>query len=338
MPSARVDVTLIGPHDATSTGTRFQSASTFAGPTVTTGASGGTVTHGSQITTANTGWGAYFDPTLGRNVVSTDLVTVATTSVSSLIATYGLNISKKHFTNFLVFDQGSSQRPTFTACQFDSGINAYNGGTRYPFDINYCTVGPTINNDAGTQYAVGDANFTATRCRLGGGTDGADVQVGTISITECYITVYNWAGAHMDGFQSFGASLGICTLQRNHVVCGGQNGSVDSNSGWQFADDSTGTYRCYDNFFEAVSGGQPAYIMRCNDGTMDVQGNWVLSGAYQSAPAFAYYGGSGDPGVTFSPGFGATRPNLIVTANGDGTYSQVAGSGTGYTGGVIGTP
>ena len=40
---------------------------------------GGAITHGKQITTANTGYGAYFDPGLGRNLTLGDLTVVSGT-------------------------------------------------------------------------------------------------------------------------------------------------------------------------------------------------------------------------------------------------------------------
>src|SRR4051812_11956493 len=43
------------------------------------GGSSGAITHGSQITTANTGYGAYFDTSLGRNLQLSDLTVVAGT-------------------------------------------------------------------------------------------------------------------------------------------------------------------------------------------------------------------------------------------------------------------
>lgn len=277
---------------------------------------GGVIAHGWQINDTNTGYTAYFDQTLGRTLTQSDLTVSSLSYLSDVINTFGTNISKVHFTSFLVWDVPTPV--TFTACLFDAGIRTFYSGNVGSATLNWCTVDAKATN-AG--YAVGTANITAYRCRFGGESDGIWIG-GDSRYTECYVTCYGWSSAdHNDGAQGY-QGYGNVTIERCHITAGPVNGVGGANAAVFVADNTTGPYNLYDTLCDAVAGFEPAYSCRFYDGSWDVQGLWIVQGAYSVAPLSFFYGDGGDPGVSWRA-WGDQRPNLLVVKNPDGTYSQV---------------
>ena len=89
------------------------------------GGSTGPVTHGSQITTANTGYSAYYDNGLGRTLIQSDLQVINGNHFISDFIGNGGSIAKKHFTGSISIDVNNA---TVTACLFDQQVTNYLNG------------------------------------------------------------------------------------------------------------------------------------------------------------------------------------------------------------------
>ncbi len=119
-------------------------------------AGSGTITHGSQVTLANTGYGAYYDSGLGRFVLLSDLTVTAGTVSASDFTTAGGTISKRRFTGDLIFDINDV---TARACLFDNPTTSYSAGThRTGTLLDYCTVSPATAGDECMHYESWSAN------------------------------------------------------------------------------------------------------------------------------------------------------------------------------------
>lgn len=237
---------------------------------------GGTITHGFQITTANTGHTAYIDPALGRAVTDADLtVHSGAASLSSLVSSGG-TLKRHWFRGGCSFDIGNV---TLVACRFDQGITL--GQPTVTF--NYCTV-DTPDGSAGDQ-AIAFNDYVAYRCRLLGNSDGGKVN-GNCRLTECYIRTNGQAADdHHDGLQGNAAYTGS-TIERCNIDCRPANGIGGLTGAIFIADASNGTYEVHDNF---VAGGSSPLRFHEN-GHYNASGNWILDGSYSGAPVNALYG------------------------------------------------
>jgi hypothetical protein len=284
--------------------TSSSGSSTSADTTVPTTPAGGTITHGFQITAANTGHTAYLDPTLGRLVTDADLtVHTGLVSLSDFVGNGG-TLTRHWFKGGLQFDRSNV---TLTACRFDGGIAGYYSGTHYPFTVNWCT---SDTPGGPGDDAIHFQDYTAYRCRLGGNSDGGKFN-GGCTITECYVRCeMASADDHNDGFQAVGSYKGN-TVTRCNIDCRPTNGIIPGGSGGPnaalfVADGSTGLHVWTDNF---LAGG--GYVMRCYDGTTyNVQGNWILDQSWGFGPV--------DRAVIPQSNltWGTVRPNLVVTSAG----------------------
>lgn len=187
----------------------------------------GAITHGSQITAGNTGYGAWFDSSLGRNLLLSDLTVqggvhfisdfVSGGSSGSPTLVYG-----KHFTGTIGIDVDWI---TFRGCLFDNPPSELVGGTyHHGVTLDYCSVDPT---DIGP-YAMGDEGYSANRCYLRGNSDGIRINGGATiqNITECYIRLKMADGAdHNDGAQCFGGSGGA-NIRRCNIDINPEGGQI----------------------------------------------------------------------------------------------------------------
>lgn len=217
----------------------------------------GAVSHGKQITTANTGWGAFNDPTLGRFVQTGDLTNVSSASRSSDFTTTGGVIRRKRFLTDVRID---TVNVTFEACEFQSFVSSYTGVETQPSQFNWCTWNPPTVVD----LCVGTTGTSLYRCSIRGGADGFWFNGGTQtqSIIETYVRIKMASPVdHNDCGQNSGGS-GVVTIQRCNmsaapeggVLNGGSQGGPDSCL--LSADMSSSTHfnlSVIDNFFEGAT-------------------------------------------------------------------------------------
>jgi hypothetical protein len=256
----------------------------------------GTVTHGDQITTANTG--------IAGHGLTTANLTVHAGAVS--VSDFGTNptISKQWFKGAVTIDGPA----TFVDCQFETEVNNRPGNApQVTFD--YCTI-HSDNNAFG--WGLGANNYTATRCNISGGVDGVWIN-GNNTLVECFIRLAGQSSSdHNDGAQAYG-SIGNVEFDRCNIDGRPLNNVGNTNSAIFTADSSRGAYRIYDCL---LAGG--AYTLRLQSGdSADVQGNKFVDDSWAYGPTFTYYAGnkSGDFGIdpaTIS--WGNVRPNTLQTA------------------------
>ena len=264
------------------------------------GSGGGAITHGSQITTANTGYTAYYDSGLGRNLQLSDLTVVTGTHWVSDFISPGGTLTKRHFTGDLIID---IDNVTLRGCLFDNPVSGYlNGSHASGWTLDYCTIDSSpIVADQCIQYQ----GYTANRCMLVMGSDGAKVNGANTTLTECYVrTAQQNPADHNDGLQNVGGS-GAVTIARCNIDCrpvGATNGNV-GNSALFFADGETGLHTISDNL---LAGGQVVLAMY-DTGTFNVQGNQFVRGSYAGSTHAMAGPGSGPQNVTW----GTVRPNTF---------------------------
>jgi hypothetical protein len=232
-------------------------------------------THGRDITASNTGHTSYFDSGLGRTVVDGDLtVHNGPVSLSDFVANNG-TITKRWFKGGLQMDRTGV---TLIACRWTGSVSGYYGGAHNPFTLNYCT----IDTDAGAAQDDGIhyQDYSATRCRIGGSSDGCKTN-GGVTLTECFIRTKGQDSAdHNDGTQSVGSYTGNNIIRCN-VDCRPTNGTGAPNAALFVADSSSGLQTWQDNW---VAGG--GYVLRCyENSTYVVTGNDVLDASWVFGPA-----------------------------------------------------
>lgn len=273
-------------------------------PTVSGGTD--TITHGSQITTANTGYVAYFDSGLGRLVTDSDL-TVHNSGVllSSLVANGG-TVSKRYFAAGVTIDRDNV---TFVACKFNGEVSGHNGGADRPFTLSYCTI---LTTGAAGDQGISFTNYAADRCNISGCSDGAKIN-GNCSITESYIRCKAQDSSdHNDGVQNF-AGAGDVTIARCNVDVHPVNdfGTLNGNAALFSADGAVGKMIWNDNLL--ASGG---YTMRLYENcTYECQGNWIINNTWTFGPVSRAV----IPATNVT--WGTIRPNLIVAPT---TYAAVS--------------
>lgn len=124
----------------------------LVGTAAATGGSGGggSITHGRQINASNTGFTAFFDGTLGRNLVVGDL----TPTAGGTISTNGVLYYKKDFTSDLVIT-GSNN--IFRGCRIKTAGGSFARGYNDKGTGNvleYCTVVPNAGRSWGFSTIV----------------------------------------------------------------------------------------------------------------------------------------------------------------------------------------
>lgn len=214
---------------------RWNPGSAVARVTPASGAFG-PVTHGSQITTANTGYTAYFDTGLGRNLQLGDLTVISGThNLTDFTAggTGGTSGSPKvlygyHFTGTVKFDQPWI---TLRGCLLDNPttsqvLGVHNVGAF----LDYCTISPATVGDECMHYE----SWSANRCYFRGCSDGAKINGGLVpmNITECYIRDTSQSAVdHNDTLQNVGGTGTVTVARCNlavypEVLLGGTGNSV----------------------------------------------------------------------------------------------------------------
>jgi hypothetical protein len=262
-------------------------------------ASGSPITHGFQITAANTGHLAFFDPGLGRPLVDGDLTVHADqVSLSGLGVANGATVSRRWFQGGVTIDRTNV---TFNGCKFKGSVTCpESGGTVTTF--NYCT----LYNDSGfSDEALRYVGYNANRCNISGSSDGIRTN-GRNTAIECYIRCKGVnSDDHNDGTQSHQGD-GFVTVQRCNIDCRPTNGVGQANAALFCADGSVGQHNWHDN---VLAGG--GYVIRAYEfGPLDIQGNWVLDGSWVFQPADI----AGPPHTVV---WGTVRPNLIIDAAGN---------------------
>ncbi len=243
---------------------------------------------------------AYFDSGLGRNLVLSDLAVVGGTHWISDFVPPGDTLTKQHFTGNILIDINNV---TFVGCLFDNEVtNSVNGTLATNWVLNYCTVDTTTAGNETLSYQ----NYTATRCKLIGCSDGVKANGGNTTLTECYIrTKAQSAQDHNDGVQNVGGAGPVNVIRCNidpTPVNGAQFG-LGGNSALFLADGEVGLHTIYDNLL--IGGG---YTLAMYDtGTFDVQGNKFVRGSYSFSTHSMAGPGSGPQNVTW----GTVRPNTF---------------------------
>lgn len=257
------------------------------------------VTHGDQISPANTGYTAYYDAALGRTLVLGDLQVISGVHWISDFASPGSTVYKKHFTGSVIVD---IDNVTMKGCLFDNPVTGYlNGNHAAGWALDFCTISPASVGDQCVQYQ----GYTARRCYLVNCSDGAKVNGASTTMTECYIRVAEQDSSdHNDGVQNVGGA-GAVSIIRCNIDCRPTNASAGNvgNSAIFAADGETGLHTIHDNL---LAGGQIVLAMY-DGGTFNVQGNKFVRGSYQGSTHAMAGPGSGAQNVTW----GTLRTNTF---------------------------
>jgi hypothetical protein len=261
------------------------------------------ITHGDQLTPANTGYTAYYDSVLGRTLQLSDLATVSGTHYVSDFASPGDTLYKKRFTGSLIMDINNV---TVRGCLFDNPVSGYlNGNHATGWILDYCSIVPAIVGDQAIYYQ----SYTANRCYIVGCSDGVKADGGNTILTECYIRVkLQSAQDHNDGIQNVGGN-GSVTIARCNIDGRPIGGGTDQNgnSALFFADGEVGLHTIFDNL---LAGGQVSVALY-DSGTFNVQGNKFVRDSYQVSTHAMAGPGSGAQNVTW----GTVRANTYSDTN-----------------------
>jgi hypothetical protein len=102
-------------------------------------------------------------------------------------------------------------------CQIDNAVLNWDNTALYSFTIQDSTVG--IAGGYSTQYAIGDANYTALRVHLRGHSDGFRLGGSQpILIQDCFVELTsNDPNDHSDGIQGYGAANSTVSIIHNTI-------------------------------------------------------------------------------------------------------------------------
>jgi len=241
------------------------------------------ITHGSQITTANTGYGAWFDTTRGRSLTLSDLTVQGGVHFISDFFAGGTSGSPTlvygyHFTGNIQVDVNWI---TFRGCLFDNPPTELVGGVyHFGVTLDYCTVDPATVGP----YAMGDQSFSVNRCFVRGNSDGLRVNGGDTvqNITESYIRLRMADGAdHNDGLQNFGGS-GTVNIRRCNISCDPEGGIIAGAGGpdacFLSADMTSGSTFHGEVTDCLLDGGTAVATLRFYDGALTPNITYVATG------------------------------------------------------------
>jgi hypothetical protein len=193
--------------------------------------SGGAIVGGWQITTANTGYGAYVRASLGRPQTLADLTVVAGTHFLTDFTggsggSPGNNVVVEgyHFTGDVVFDQPYI---TMRGCLLDNPTTNFRlGASQVGARLEYCEVASLT---VGAECMHFDS-WSAHRCNFGGCSDGAKIN-GSVDITECYVRV-KMAGPddHNDTLQNVGGN-GVVNIRKSNLSVNPVGGLITGGTG-----------------------------------------------------------------------------------------------------------
>ena len=223
----------------------------------------GTITHGSQINTSNTGYLAYVGPA-GQTCTDATLVVYNTKPNASSLGANPFCLWLKQGLNVDV-------PITITASRIDQEV--YTNGKRVV--LNWVTVNTATPQD----YAIGPDNFSVYRTQLTGSSDG--IRFEQADVVESYVrTKLQSPTDHNDGIQGYLASSGGSIL-RSNIDCRPVNGTNATTTGAIFmADDSQGTVEIRDNYL--LGGG---YTLRLHESMFyRVTGNIIEKNSYEYGP------------------------------------------------------
>lgn len=201
--------------------------------------SSGTITHGSQLTSADVGPYAYDHPVLGRKVQAADLTrSTGTHWISDYItgSTPGSGVQGDPYivelidVDTLLWDMSWVTLRASRVRQTASGF--LNGTHHVGADLEYVTIDPATVGDECMHYE----SWSALRCSFSGCSDGGKINGGSVTqeIVECIIsTAMASAEDHNDGLQNVGGS-GTVNVRRCKidayptVVVGGGSGGPNA--------------------------------------------------------------------------------------------------------------
>lgn len=241
------------------------------------------ITHGSQINPSNTGYTAYYDPSLGRNLTISDLATVSGPSRPSDFVSAGGTITKKRFLSDVRID---IPNVTFRGCLFESFASSYlNGVETYPSYFEWCSWDPPVGAGVG-DLAVGTTGTNLYRCYVRGFADATWIngQPGGAyqTFTESCLRVKMASGVdHNDGAQCSGGT-GNVRIQRCNIDMNPEGGILSGGGGPNacvFAADLTGTTQFHLEVIDCwLDGSISAEAVRFYDGALTPNITYVATG------------------------------------------------------------
>lgn len=237
------------------------------------------VTHGSQITTSNTGWAAYRDPALGRLVQSSDLTDVSGPARTSDFVGNNGTISRRRFLSDYRIDQTGV---THVACEFQSFVSSYlNGAETQPSQFNWCTFDPGASVP---DLVVGTTGLSLYRCKVRGGADAIWIQGGTApqTIIETFARVKMASGTdHNDVCQNSGGS-GFVQIIRCNLSVDPEGGVLPGGGGpnavVMSADMTSGTTYRLEVIDNLLDGASSSETVRFYDGALTSNITYLASG------------------------------------------------------------
>lgn len=145
--------------------------------------------------------------------------TVLTLDPRCVLGTPGEVIIAAHFTCRLSV---SASDVTIVNSQLDRGINNWTPAGGHSFQLVDSTLGLPTGCDPNQNdvFAVGATDFTATRIKIQGFTDGVRLSSMTsmpLAVIDSYIATCHLSGAHTDGVQADGPQPGGVTLTHNTI-------------------------------------------------------------------------------------------------------------------------
>jgi len=231
----------------------------------------GIITHGRQINETNTGFTAYYDESLGRNLTIDDLIVHETRMSFSDFVSEGGTIRGHWFKDGINTDIPGV---TLEACLINAELYVTNRCS-----LRYITIAEANPEQARWEEAIAYGFFDAYRCQFTGGSDGIKANGGDTSIIECYVRTKGQEGDHCDGIQNSGG-VGFVDVIRCNIDSRPVNGIGDQTSPLFTADGATGLTRWIDSF---VAGG--GYSLRAHESaTYYIKGMQVLAESFENGP------------------------------------------------------
>ena len=246
----------------------------------------GLITHGNQLTTSNTGYGAYFDPGLGRLTTLADLtVQAGTHNISDFTGGTGGTAGNPkvvkgfRFTGDVLFDV---PYVTARACLFDNPTTAFVGGSHIVGAfLDYCTVSPATVGAECMHFE----SWSANRSHFRGCSDGARVEGGALTqdLTECLIGVKMASSAdHNDGLQTAGGD-GLVRVTRCNISVDPEGGVLTGGSGGPDSAILCSNFTAASNFRMEVrdsllNGGTSVETLRLYDGALTTNITYLATG------------------------------------------------------------
>lgn len=181
--------------------------------------SGSTITHGDQMNAANTGYTAFFDTTLGRNLMLSDLASVGDITYTS--ANNGQTISKKRFTGLVTISGATNL--TFEGCFANTGGGSSARNFTFPTGTGitwrYCTMTPSSGSVWYPIQKFSSGSMLVEFCDIAGGENSLSETAGSMELRYNFFHRPNLSsnpGGHADLIEVFG---GTAFIHHNRLRC-----------------------------------------------------------------------------------------------------------------------